>query len=50
MAIKKSSPYYRTKVKDGYLDIIDMPVIKSSQNDRYYTIENKYDRRPDLLA
>ena len=27
-----------------------MPVIKSSENDRYYTIENKYDRRPDLLA
>ena len=50
MSIKKSSPYYRTKIKDNYLDIIDMPVIKSSANDRYYTIESKYDRRPDLLA
>jgi hypothetical protein len=50
MARDKSSPYFRTQIIGDYLDVLDLPTIPSSDNDEYYTIENKYDRRPDLLA
>ena len=45
-----SSPYYQTQVIDDYRDVIALPNIPKDDNDEYYTIESKYDRRPDLLA
>ena len=45
-----SSPYYQTQVIDDYRDVIALPNIPKDDNDDYYTIESKYDRRPDLLA
>ncbi len=47
---RRSSPYFRTKVVGDYRDVLDLPNIPRSENDQYYTIESKYDRRPDLLA
>lgn len=46
----KASPYFKTSIVEDYLDVIDMPSIDKNNNDEYYTIESKYDRRPDLLA
>tara|TARA_Y100000590_G_scaffold113968_1_gene129839 strand:+ start:9489 stop:9779 length:291 start_codon:yes stop_codon:yes gene_type:complete len=46
----KSSPYFRTPLVGDYRDLLSLPNIPASENDEYYTIENKYDRRPDLLA
>lgn len=46
----KTSPYYKTGIIEDYLDLIRMPTIDKNVNDEYYTIESKYDRRPDLLA
>jgi hypothetical protein len=50
MSNKKSSPYFRTALVGDYRDLLSLPNIRASVNDRYYTIESKYDRRPDLLA
>jgi hypothetical protein len=46
----RSSPYAKTPIVDDYRDIISMPIIGKDDNDEYYTIESKFDRRPDLLA
>jgi hypothetical protein len=46
----KTSPYARTGVIGDYRDLLSLPTIPQSENDQYYTIESKYDRRPDLLA
>ena len=45
-----SSPYFKTKIIDDYRDILQMPSMPMDDNDEYYTIESKFDRRPDLLA
>ena len=46
----KSSPYFRTPLIGDYRDLLQLPNIPASEDDEYYMIENKYDRRPDLLA
>tara|TARA_X000000950_G_scaffold166316_1_gene203180 strand:+ start:2859 stop:3149 length:291 start_codon:yes stop_codon:yes gene_type:complete len=46
----KTSPYFKTDIVEDYLDVIEMPAITQNNNDEYYTIESKFDRRPDLLA
>ena len=46
----KSSPYYKTPLVGDYRDLLQLPTVPQSENDEYYTIENKFDRRPDLLA
>lgn len=46
----ESSPYYLTNIKDYYLDILDKPEIPKNPDDKYYTIELKYQYRPDKLA
>ncbi len=38
------------KVNDFYLDINELPRMPKSMADDTYTIESKYDKRPDLLA
>jgi|TARA_B000000557_G_scaffold231578_1_gene204978 hypothetical protein len=47
---RKSSPYYKTPLVGDYRDLLKLPTVPQSENDEYYTIENKFDRRPDLLA
>ncbi len=48
--MSSSSPYFKTKIIDDYRDILQMPSMPMDENDEYYTIESKFDRRPDLLA
>ena len=40
----KSSPYYRTPLVGDYRDLLQLPNVPISENDEYYTIENKFDR------
>jgi hypothetical protein len=50
MAIPSSSPYYASTVDNGFLGtLVDRPIPKSV-DDKSYTIEQKYNLRPDLLA
>ena len=46
----KSSPYAKTQVVGDYLDLLNLPALQESDNDQYYTIESKFDKRPDLLS
>jgi hypothetical protein len=46
----KNSPYGSTRLVNDYLDIMSAPNIAYSDADEYYTIETKYEKRPDLLA
>lgn len=45
-----ASPYFLTNVNGYYLDILNMPEIPKNSDDKYYTIELKYQYRPDKLA
>ena len=45
-----TTPYFDTDVVEYYLDILNMPKLDKSPDDKYYTIESKYEFRPDLLA
>jgi|TARA_B100000073_G_scaffold348296_1_gene366210 hypothetical protein len=47
---KKNSPYGTTRLVNDYLDIMSVPNLAYSDADEYYTIETKYEKRPDLLA
>jgi hypothetical protein len=46
----EDSQYASTRIVNDYLDILSMPSIPKRSDDEYYTIENKYHQRPDLLA
>ena len=46
----ETSPYFLTDTKGYYLDILKKPEIPKNPDDKYYTIEMKYQYRPDLLA
>ena len=46
----KINPKIQTRIINDYLDVLKLPRISSRSDDEYYTIENKYDKRPDLLA
>lgn len=45
-----SSPWYNTKVKQDYLDVLSIRTISAEPDDFLYTIESQYSNRPDLLA
>ena len=47
---KSTSPYYKTPVKDFYLDILRKREIPANANDLLLVLEAKYEGRPDLLA
>jgi len=47
---KTTSPYYKTPIKDFYLDIWKKRNIPPQEDDQLITIEAKYEARPDLLA
>lgn len=50
MASSENGPYFKTDTTDFYLDIMNKPKLKSSLDDKYYTVESKYEYRPDLLS
>ena len=47
---KSTSPYYKTPLKDFYLDIWKKREVPPNDNDRLLVLEAKYEGRPDLLA
>lgn len=44
------SPYYRTPITNGYLDVATFRSLPSYSDDVLYEIASKYENRPDLLA
>lgn len=46
----KTSFLKNANVRDFYLDINSLPKIPASVSDNLYTVEPKYQNRPDLLA
>lgn len=44
------SPWFNTKVKDDYLDVLSIRTVSAEPDDFLYTIEAQYTYRPDLLA
>ena len=47
---KMSSPYFSTKNKGNYLDIMNFRSIPKEPDDIIYTIKPQHALRPDLLA
>lgn len=45
-----TSPWYLTKIKQDYLDILSIRPVSAEVDDFLYTIEPQYMYRPDLLA
>jgi hypothetical protein len=46
----KLSPYGKTKITNGYLDVMSFRDIPSEVDDQQYEILSLYMHRPDLLA
>jgi hypothetical protein len=44
------SPWFLTKTKQNYLDVLSIRPVSSEPDDFQYTIESQYANRPDLLA
>jgi hypothetical protein len=44
------SPYSATKQNNLYLELLQIRPVPAQKDDFKYTIENQYNRRPDLLA
>lgn len=45
-----TSPWYLTKIKQNYLDVLTIRPVSAEADDFLYTIEPQYMYRPDLLA
>lgn len=45
-----TSPYYRTKTVQNYLDVLTIRPVSAEPDDYLYTIQAQYTYRPDLLA
>lgn len=45
-----TSPWYNTKIKNNYLDVLTIRPVSAEKDDYLYTIEVQYMYRPDLLA
>ena len=51
MAIyKNTSPYYKTKEENGYLDLMVYRDIPPQSDDILFEVTKNYEYRPDLLA
>jgi hypothetical protein len=50
MAYSKESPYFRTEIVNGYLDIMSLRDLPNEKDDILFEITNTYENRPDLLA
>ena len=44
------SPYYKTPIINGYLDVTTFRNIPEVVSDALFTVTSKYNNRPDLLA
>ena len=44
------SPYYKTSLSKGYLDVAVFRNITARSDDPLYVVDAKYENRPDLLA
>jgi alpha-L-fucosidase len=45
-----TSPWFKTKIKNNYLDVLTIRPVAANKDDFLYTIEAQYAYRPDLLA
>jgi hypothetical protein len=50
MAYSKESPYFRTEIVNGYLDVMSLRDLPNEKDDILFEITNTYENRPDLLA
>ena len=46
----QASPCSATRQNNLYLELLSIRPVPAEQDDYLYTIENQYNRRPDLLA
>lgn len=46
----KNSPYHRTEIVNGYLDVMTARDLPAERDDVLFEITNTYENRPDLLA
>jgi len=46
----KTSPYYKTNMSSGYLDIVSFRDIPAETDDILFQVTKNYEYRPDLLA
>ena len=46
----QTSPWFLTKTKQNYLDVLSIRPVSAEKDDYLYTIESQYANRPDLLA
>lgn len=47
---RSSSPYFKTKQNNLYLELLEIRPVPSEKDDFLYALENQYRHRPDLLA
>lgn len=47
---KKTSPYFKTEIVNGYLDVINFRDIPYQRDDILFEVTATYENRPDLLA
>lgn len=45
-----SSPYYKTGMSNGYLDMLQLRDIPANDDDLLFEVTQQYTHRPDLLA
>ena len=45
-----TSPWYKTPIKNNYLNLLTIRPVSAESDDYLYTIEAQYAYRPDLLA
>jgi len=50
MVYSKESPYFRTEIVNGYLDVMSLRDLPNEKDDILFEITNTYENRPDLLA
>lgn len=50
VSYSKSSPYFKTRIINNYLDFIEFRNIPIQDNDSLFEISSTYNYRPDLLA
>jgi hypothetical protein len=47
---KNTSPWFTTRIKNNYLDLLSIRPVAADPDDFLYTIQSQYAYRPDLLA
>jgi len=47
---KKNSPYFKTEIVNGYLDVMAFRDLPYERDDILFEVTSTYENRPDLLA